>query len=91
MKEDVLYNSDSEADELGKIYTMVGNKPVEVSELFAGDIGAIGKLANTKTGDTLSTATPILYGKTEIPSRIHMRYATKTKETRTRYPRRSRR
>lgn len=33
---------DTEA-KLGKIYTMVGNKPVEVSELFAGDIGAIAK------------------------------------------------
>ena len=80
--EDVLYNSDSEADEkLGKIYTMVGNKPVEVSELFAGDIGAIGKLANTKTGDTLSTkATPILYGKTEYSKPYtYMRYVTKNK------------
>ena len=80
--EDVLYNADSEADEkLGKIYTMVGNKPVEVSELFAGDIGAIGKLANTKTGDTLSTkATPILYGKTEYSKPYtYMRYVTKNK------------
>lgn len=80
--EDVLYNSDSEADEkLGKIYTMVGNKPVEVSELFAGDIGAIGKLANTKTGDTLSTkATLILYGKTEYSKPYtYMRYVTKNK------------
>ena len=80
--EDVLYNSDSEADEkLGKIYTMVGNKPVEVSELFAGDIGAIGKLANTKTGDTLSTkATPILYGKTEYSKPYtYMTYVTKNK------------
>ena len=80
--EDVLYNSDSEADEkLGKIYTMVGNKPVVVSELFAGDIGAIGKLANTKTGDTLSTkATPILYGKTEYSKPYtYMRYVTKNK------------
>ena len=78
--EDVLYNSDSEADEkLGKIYTMVGNKPVEVSELFAGDIGAIGKLANTS--DTLSTkATPILYGKTEYSKPYtYMRYVTKNK------------
>ena len=80
--EDVLYNADSEADEkLGKIYTMVGNKPVEVSELFAGDIGAIGKLANTKTGDTLSTkATPILYGKTEYSKPYtYMSYVTKNK------------
>ena len=80
--DDVLYNADSEADEkLGKIYTMIGNKPVEVSELFAGDIGAIGKLANTKTGGTLSTkTTPILYGKTEYSKPYtYMRYVTKNK------------
>ncbi len=80
--EDVLYNTESETDEkLGKIYTMVGNKPVEVSELFAGDIGAIGKLTNTKTGDTLSAkTTPILYGKTEYSRPYtYMRYATKNK------------
>ena len=65
--DDTLYNGDSDAvAKLGKIYTMVGNKPTEVSELFAGDIGAIAKLANTKTGDTLSTKnTPVMYGKTE--------------------------
>ena len=65
--DDTLYNGDSDAEaKLGKIYTMVGNKTTEVSELFAGDIGAIAKLANTKTGDTLSTKnTPVMYGKTE--------------------------
>ena len=65
--DDSLYNGDSDAEaKLGKIYTRVGNKPTEVSELFAGDIGAIAKLANTKTGDTLSTKnTPVMYGKTE--------------------------
>ena len=65
--DDTLYNGESDAEaKLGKIYTMVGNKPTEVSELFAGDIGAIAKLANTKTGDTLSTKnTPIMYGKTD--------------------------
>lgn len=80
--EDVLYNSTSEADEkLGKIYTMLGNKPLEISELFAGDIGAIGKLTNTKTGDTLSAkGTPVLFGKTEYSRPYtYMRYATKNK------------
>ncbi len=80
--EDVLYNSTSEADEkLGKIYTMSGNKPLEISELFAGDIGAIGKLTNTKTGDTLSAkGTPVLFGKTEYSRPYtYMRYATKNK------------
>ena len=60
---------------------MQGNKPIEVSELHAGDIGAIGKLSNTKTGDTLSTkATPVLYGKTEISKPYtYKRYRAKNK------------
>ena len=80
--EDVLYNASSEADEkLGKIYTMIGNKPVEVSELFAGDIGAIAKLGNTKTGDTLSAKTmPLLFGKTEYSKPYtYMKYVTANK------------
>ncbi|MDR1017553.1 MAG: elongation factor G [Lachnospiraceae bacterium] len=66
--EDVLYNSESDIEEkLGKIYTMVGNKPVEVSEMFAGDIGTIGKLSNTNTGDTLcAKGTNIVFGKTDF-------------------------
>ena len=80
--EDVLYNASSESDEkLGKIYTMIGNKPVEVSELFAGDIGAIAKLGNTKTGDTLSAKTmPLLFGKTEYSKPYtYMKYVTTNK------------
>lgn len=80
--EDVLHNQASDADEkLGKIYTMVGNKPVEVSELFAGDIGAIAKLGSTKTGDTLSAkSTPVLYGKTEYSKPYtYMKYVTNNK------------
>lgn len=39
--DDVLYNPNSDAEEKpGKLYVMCGNKPTEVSELFAGDIGA---------------------------------------------------
>ena len=65
--DDMLYNADTDTEEkIGKVYTMMGGKPVEVSELFAGDIGALAKLTNAKTGDTLSTKnTPIMYGKTD--------------------------
>ena len=65
--DDVLYNAEADAEEKpGKLYTMCGNKPTEVSELFAGDIGAIAKLGSTKTGDTLSTKnTPITYSRTD--------------------------
>ena len=80
--DDILYNGDSDAEaKLGKIYTMVGNKPTEVSELFAGDIGSIAKLANTKTGDTLSTKnTPVMYGKTEYSKPYtYMKYVCNNK------------
>ena len=80
--DDILYNGDSDAEaKLGKIYTMVGNKPTEVSELFAGDIGAIAKLANSKTGDTLSTKnTPVMYGKTEYSKPYtYMKYVCNNK------------
>ena len=73
--DDVLYNADSDAEEKpGKIYTMCGNKPVEVSELFAGDIGAIGKAGEYKTGDTLSTKayTGILCERQIILYHIHI-------------------
>ena len=80
--EDTVYNTDTEAEaKLGKIYTLVGNKPVEVEELFAGDIGAIAKLGTTKTGDTLSTKnTPVSYGKTEYSKPYtYMKYVVDTK------------
>ena len=65
--DDTLYNATTETEEkISKLYVMRANKPEEVSELHAGDIGAIGK-AGCKTGDTLSTkAVPVVYGKTEI-------------------------
>lgn len=80
--DDILYNAASDAEEKpGKLYTMVGNKPIEVPELHAGDIGAIAKLNATKTGDTLSTKnTQVLYGKTDysVPY-TYMKYIVKNK------------
>lgn len=80
--DDILYNVTSETEEKpGKLYTMVGNKPIEISELHAGDIGAIAKLAATKTGDTLSTKNnQVVYGKTEysVPY-TYMKYVVNTK------------
>lgn len=80
--DDILYNQERDAEEkLNKLYMMQGNKPIEVTELHAGDIGAIGKLSSTKTGDTLSTkATPVLYGKTDMSKPYtYKRYHAKNK------------
>ena len=80
--DDTLYNAAVDEEEKpGKLYVMNGNKPIEVTELHAGDIGAIAKLNATKTGDTLSTKnTPVLYGKTEYSTPYtYMKYVVKTK------------
>ena len=52
-----LVNARSGAQEkLGHIYYMQGKKTVEVQEIGCGDIGAVSKLSDTKTGDTLCDA-----------------------------------
>ena len=52
-----LVNARSGAQEkLGHIYYMQGKKNVEVQEIGCGDIGAVSKLSDTKTGDTLCDA-----------------------------------
>ena len=80
--DDVLYNSEKDMeDKVGKIYVMRGNKPMEVPELHAGDIGALAKLSKVGTRDTLSTkAAPVMYGKTQISiPYTYMRYKAKNK------------
>ena len=80
--DDLLYNVDTEVEEkIGKLYVMQGNKPMEVPELHAGDLGALAKLSDTKTGNSLATkATPIKYGKAEVSTPYTcMRYKPKNK------------
>ncbi len=80
--DDTLFNYDKDSEErISKLYILRGNKPIEVSELYAGDIGAIPKLTSTATGDTLSTkAAPIVYKPTEISKPYtYMRYNAKNK------------
>ncbi|MCI6044939.1 elongation factor G [bacterium] len=65
---DTLYNVDQDTEvKLGKLYVMEGSKPIEVPELHAGDIGAVAKLNDLRTGDSLATKTnPVMYGKPSI-------------------------
>lgn len=57
------------AEKIGKVYILRGKDQIEVSELQAGDIGAVAKLQNTGTNDTLASADrpiqiePIIYPK----------------------------
>ena len=65
--DDTLYDVERDNEfRVSKLYVFQGSKPVEVSELNAGDIGAIGKL-EVATGDTLATkADPIRFEKPEF-------------------------
>ena len=59
--DDLLYNHHRGVEEkIGKLYVLNGNKAAEVPELHAGDIGALAKLTDAATTDSLSTkANPI--------------------------------
>ncbi len=80
--DDMIYNVDRDIEEkVGKLYVLQGNKPIEVPELHAGDIGALAKLTAARTGNSLSTkATTIKFGKFEISTPYtYMRYKPKNK------------
>ena len=52
-----LLNTRTGANEkIAHIYQMQGKKNAEVKEVVCGDIGAVSKLSDTKTGDTLCDA-----------------------------------
>ncbi len=49
-----VWNANTECEErIGQVYLLRGKKMEPVDELCAGDIGAVNKLGNTNTGDTL--------------------------------------
>ena len=49
-----LVNPRTESNEkMGHIYMMQGKKTIEVTEIACGDIGAVSKLNDSRTGDTL--------------------------------------
>ena len=80
--EDVLYNYHRDTDEkLGKLYVLCGSKAEEVKELHAGDIGALAKLTNSQTTDSLSTRkNPVTYIRAAISKPyVYLRYKAKNK------------
>lgn len=77
-----VYNANKDTEErITKLYVLRGKDQIEVKELHAGDIGAIGRLSNTTTGDTLSTkGTPIKFDMFDLSKPYtYKRYATKNK------------
>ncbi len=65
-----IYNAVSEKDEkLGSLFFVRGKNQEDAPEIVAGDIVAIGKLQNTRTGDTLcEKANIIKFPKIAFPS-----------------------
>jgi len=60
--------SKNTAEKLAHISIMQGKTAVPVNELHAGDIGAVAKLKDTLTGDTLGDKNaPIQYPKVHLP------------------------
>ena len=60
--------SRNSAEKLAHISIMQGKTAVPVTELHAGDIGAVSKLKDTLTGDTLGDkSAPIQYPKVHLP------------------------
>ena len=64
-----VHNASRRTDErVGGVFTMRGKNQEPVSEIVAGDIGAIAKLNHTVTGDTLADkAAPIVFPRIEPP------------------------
>jgi elongation factor G len=68
-RETALYNPKKDFTErIGHLYVMRGKEQIEVGEIRAGDIGALAKLANTSTSDTLCVKEhPVLFPDVEYP------------------------
>ncbi|WHH56891.1 elongation factor G [Petroclostridium sp. X23] len=64
-----VYNAKTDTNErIGRLYLLRGKKQIEVDKITAGDIGAVTKLANTNTGDTLcDSADPIILESVDFP------------------------
>ncbi len=64
-----LHNATRKVDErVGHVFTMRGKTQEQLPEVVAGDIGAIAKLAQTITGDTIAEkSAPIVYPGIEPP------------------------
>ncbi len=78
----VIYNYERSTEEkLSRLYIMRGKEASEIPQLNAGDIGAIAKLSNTETGDTLSLKNdPLVFEKAPISvPYTYKRYDAKNK------------
>lgn len=74
LKSDSTVNNASKAREerVGQLYFLRGKHQEATSEVGVGDIGAVAKLAETSTGDTLcDKVKPITYPAIEFPAPVY--------------------
>lgn len=79
---DTVYNVNKEReDKISKLYVLRGKEAIEVPELHAGDIGAVTKVDQLSTGDTLAPkGATVIYQKPDTPTPYtYMRYKAKDK------------
>jgi elongation factor G len=64
-----VHNTTRDSGErVGSLLLLQGKNQTQIGELQAGDIGAVAKLKDTQTGDTLADkANPIVYPKVSFP------------------------
>ncbi len=68
-----LYNTKKDfMEKVSRVYVMRGKEQIEVDEIRAGDIGAIAKLSNTATQDTLcAKENPIILADINFPPALY--------------------
>lgn len=68
-----VFNSNKGRDErIGQVYFLRGKHQEATTDVGAGDMGAVAKLAETSTGDTLcDKAKPIVYPPIEFPAPVY--------------------
>lgn len=69
--EDLLNTSRDKTERLGQIFFLNGKNRTEVEEIIAGDIGAVVKLKDTHTGNTLTSKDrPLILPDMEFPKAV---------------------
>jgi elongation factor G len=68
---DVRNTTKGGSERIGQIYALVGKERKEVGTMHAGEMGAVVKLKDTHTGNTLCDArSPILFDKVDHPAPV---------------------
>jgi elongation factor G len=85
--EDLYNSSQGSSERMGQLFVLNGKTRTSVQHLNSGDIGAVVKLKNTHTGDTLCSAkSKVLLSPTEYPNpNIHAAIKLRQKAMKKRY------